>query len=119
MTRNRATRPLARGWAGLCLGMVLLAGPTAAADSPVLSLRPQQLYQDICATCHASPGSGAPVTGDAEAWREPNAQGFDALLIHTVDGFGSMPPLGTCGSCSEAEMRVLISYMSGLPDPGR
>ena len=37
------------------------------------------------------------------------------LLVHTVDGYRGMPPLGTCGLCSEDDFRELIRYMAGLP----
>ena len=72
-------------------------------------------YQAACATCHARPGIGAPVTGVEADWRERRAQGLDVLLVHTVEGFRGMPPLGTCGLCSEADLRALVAYMAGLP----
>ena len=37
------------------------------------------------------------------------------MLIHTVDGFRGMPPLGGCGRCSEADLRALVAYVSGSP----
>ena len=90
------------------------SGAVARADAP-LSPRQQLQYQVVCATCHAMPGTGAPLTGDRAAWLERNAQGFEALLRNTVDGMRSMPPLGTCGSCTEADLRALVAYLSGLP----
>jgi len=35
------------------------------------------------------------------------------LLAHTVNGYRGMPPLGACGSCSEADLRALVVYLSG------
>jgi cytochrome c5 len=87
--------------------------PPAAAI--VLSAANARTYQAACATCHARPGIGAPLTGVDEDWRQRREQGLDALLVHTVDGYGGMPPLGTCGLCSEDDLRVLIRYMAGLP----
>ena len=72
-------------------------------------------YQAACASCHARPGIGAPLTGVDDDWRERREQGMDALLVHTVDGYRGMPPLGTCGLCSEDDFRLLIRYMAGLP----
>lgn len=124
MAQGSRTRGEPRSSARFRLAILLLAAALAGlaasggTSAPALSPRQAQVYQAICATCHAAPGSGAPVTGDSAAWQVPNRQGFAALLLHTVDGTGSMPPLGTCGSCSEADLRALIAYMSGLPDPG-
>lgn len=81
----------------------------------VLSDANARTYQTVCATCHARPEIGAPLTGVDADWRVRRAQGLDTLLIHTVDGFGGMPPLGTCGLCSADDFRELIRYMAGLP----
>lgn len=74
-----------------------------------------RIYQTACASCHARPGTGAPLTGNATAWAKRRAQGADVLLAHTVNGYRGMPPLGTCGLCSESELRELVAYMAGLP----
>ena len=41
--------------------------------------------------------------------------GAVVVLVHTVDGYRGMPPLGTCGLCSEQDLRELVRYMAGLP----
>jgi cytochrome c5 len=103
------------------LALALLAGLCAcgaereAAPPIVLSDANARTYQVACATCHARSGIGAPVTGVEADWRERREQGLDALLVHTVDGYRGMPPLGTCGLCSEDDLRELIRYMAGLP----
>jgi cytochrome c5 len=78
-----------------------------------LSPRLVLTYQSVCAECHARPGTGAPLAGDSGAWAKRRAQGADALLAHTVNGYRGMPPLGACGACSEAELRALVAYLSG------
>ena len=85
------------------------AAPIALSDANA------RAYQSACASCHSRPGIGAPLTGVDADWRERREQGLDALLVHTVDGFRGMPPLGTCGLCSEDDLRELIRYMAGLP----
>lgn len=106
---------------GRPLALALLAGLCACdperepAQAIVLSDANARTYQAACATCHARPGIGAPVTGVDDDWRERRAQGLDTLLVHTVDGYLGMPPLGSCGLCSEADFRELIRYMAGLP----
>lgn len=72
-------------------------------------------YQADCAPCHARPGIGVPITGIDADWRERRTKGLDDLLANTVNGFQGMPPLGTCGLCSESDLRALIRYMAGAP----
>lgn len=109
-------------FAFLALLPTLLAGcgerPAATASQPVATtaaLAPelQAIYARSCATCHAVPATGAPQAGDAAAWAPRIAQGGDALLDHTINGFNAMPPMGACADCSEAQYRALIAYMAG------
>ena len=106
-------------WLPIAAAVCLLSAPAAraASDAPPLSPLQAAQLQAVCSRCHARPDSGAPLMGDGAAWAERNAAGFAVLLRHTVDGWRTMPPLGTCGSCSEADLRVLVAIVSGLPDP--
>lgn len=93
--------------------------PAAAAGSAV-NLRPADaalasVYDQSCKACHATPASGAPQTGDRAAWAPRLAQGMGTLLEHTVSGYKGMPPLGSCGDCSEDEFAALIRFMSAEP----
>ena len=113
----------------LCLLMfsVMLAAcgknqdsPPAAPASAAANLRPADaalasVYDQSCKACHATPASGAPQTGDRAAWAPRLAQGMDTLLEHTVSGYKGMPPLGSCGDCSEDEFAALIRFMSAEP----
>ena len=76
-------------------------------------------YQTTCATCHARTDSGAPLVGDDAAWRARRTRGAAALLAHTVNGYRGMPPLGACGACSESDLRALVAYVAGTPEPGK
>lgn len=91
------------------------SGETPPASRAQLSPDGARAYQTACASCHARPGTGAPLVGDDHAWAKRRAQGANVLLAHTVNGYRGMPPLGTCGLCSEAELRALVAYMAGLP----
>ena len=100
--------------------LVLAAACSRSGDAPPatraqLSPDGARAYQTACASCHARPGTGAPLVGDDATWAKRRAQGADVLLAHTVNGYRGMPPLGTCGLCSEAELRALVAYMAGLP----
>lgn len=74
------------------------------------------IYNRSCRGCHANPASGAPLTGDFEAWAPRVAQGSRTLLDHTIRGYNGMPPLGMCPDCDLADFRALIAFMSADPD---
>jgi cytochrome c5 len=90
------------------------AGAPTPASVTQLAPPLARAYQATCATCHARPDSGAPLVGDDAAWRARRTRGAAALLAHTVNGYRGMPPLGTCGACSESELRALVAYVAGV-----
>ena len=113
----------------LCL-CTLLAACNGAAESPARAAMPhatgtpglspalQAVYDRSCKTCHSSPATGAPQSGDAAAWAARAAQGTDVLLDHTINGYKAMPPLGACMDCDEEQFRALIAHMARLePTP--
>lgn len=96
----------------------VLAGCGQDAGSPPEAVAPAdpklaRLYEQTCKTCHTNPGTGAPQTGDRQAWVPRIAQGMPVLVDHTINGFKGMPPLGSCMDCSEADFEALIRYMAG------
>lgn len=115
-----------RGWA-MVLGLGMLLAGCGEEDSPqaranAAQRMPEdaalaQLYGASCKQCHANPGAGAPLTGDATAWAPRLEKGMDTLLDHSINGFQAMPPLGLCMQCSEQDFRALITFMSAMPKP--
>ena len=85
----------------------------AAAASMPAAAGLARTYDTSCKLCHANPASGAPLTGDRQAWQSRLQQGVDSLLDHTINGHNGMPPMGLCMQCSEADFLALISFMSG------
>ena len=95
---------------------VLLA-LTASTQAVELTPRESHAYTQICAYCHARAETSAPVMGDTAEWQRRAAEtedGFEGLVRNTIVGIGNMPPLGTCGYCTETEIRNLVATMSGL-----
>ena len=88
------------------------AAPVAAlqVDDPVL----RRTYESSCKNCHGVAGTGAPISGDIDAWAPRLAKGMDTLLDHSIDGFNSMPPMGMCPQCSEDDFVALIELMAGI-----
>lgn len=72
----------------------------------------QELYEGICASCHATGVAEAPKTDDAAEWAKRGEVGVDALVATVVSGKGAMPPNG--GSAySESEIKTVVEWLLG------
>lgn len=94
------------------------APPQAAAPQPAAQNTADpavvRLYGQTCRACHDPMArTGAPATGNREAWAPRVAQGMDVLLERTISGYKGMPPLGACMDCSEDDFVALIRFMAG------
>jgi len=85
------------------------AAPAAAAGGAARSGK--EIYQSVCFACHGTGAAGAPKFGDSAAWGPRISQGIDTLLNHAMNGLRAMPPRGTCGDCSDDDLKAAIEYM--------
>ncbi|WP_416308729.1 c-type cytochrome [Neptunicella sp. SCSIO 80796] len=93
------------------VGQVTVAGAveeTAASSGPRSG---EDVFKASCFACHGTGAMGAPKKGDAGAWEPRIEQGEDVLIKHALSGYNAMPPKGTCGDCSEDEIKAAIEYM--------
>ncbi len=90
-------------------GAVAAAEPAAA---PAAAASGEQVYNSACMACHSTGAAGAPKVGDQVAWAPRIAQGMDTLLKNASNGIRAMPPKGTCMTCSEADLKAAIEYMT-------
>lgn len=81
--------------------VVASAGPRSAED----------IYKTKCSACHATDAIGAPMFGNAASWTDRIAKGEETLITNAIDGFNAMPPKGTCGDCSDDEIKITVQYM--------
>jgi cytochrome c5 len=65
-----------------------------------------------CVLCHVQGEGGAPRVGHPDEWRARLAQGEDVLLMHTIEGYNNMPPLGYCMDCEASDFKALIRFMA-------
>lgn len=79
----------------------------APADATIAAI-----YNRSCRSCHTIAATGAPLTGDKEAWQTKLDKGMNTLVDNVVSGFGGMPPLGLCMDCDAAQFEALILFMS-------
>ncbi len=82
-------------------------GTTAA--SPARS--GEDVFNSSCSACHSTGAAGAPKVGDKEAWAPRIATGMDTMLEVAIKGKNAMPPRGTCGNCSDDELKDAIEHM--------
>jgi len=101
------------------LALILALAAPAALSAAELTERQNKLLENNCLQCHARAGTGAPLIGEAGAWRKRAAQGEEALLRNAVFGLRGMPPFGYCSACSEEDLRALIRFMADLPESAR
>ena len=94
------------------VGTVVLAD----ASAPKGNLTGEQVYQQVCTTCHGAGIAGAPKVGDSAAWKPRLAQGEKTLLQHAIQGFqgktGMMPPKGGNPDLADVEVQRAVVYMA-------
>jgi cytochrome c5 len=78
----------------------------------------KQIYQSVCALCHAKGELGAPITGDKKVWAPLIKKNMDVLIRHTIQGYKSMPPRGACNHCSDTDLIAAVIYMVNQSQPG-
>ena len=86
--------------------------PQAKSEAVVLSTELQGIYDRSCKNCHTIENTGAPLTGDANAWNKILAQGIEPVVDNAMQGIGGMPPAGQCFECTPDQIKSLILYMA-------
>lgn len=70
-----------------------------------------EVYNKVCAACHAVGTLGAPKVSDKVQWETRLAQGVDKLVDHAVHGLRAMPARGGDASLSDDSIKESIIYM--------
>jgi cytochrome c5 len=84
------------------------AAPAGAQDA---GQRGVDVYEALCANCHATGEKGAPRVGDTVAWYGRAAKGLAGLTRNAMEGIRRMPPHGGNTSLSRLELQRAIVYM--------
>lgn len=72
------------------------------------------IYERSCRSCHSVHGLGAPLTAHKADWKARlETRGAAGLLESTKNGLNTMPAMGLCNDCSDADFEALIAFMSG------
>jgi cytochrome c5 len=100
---DRATRERIKPF-----GVSLAIDPNA----PKIERSGEQVYNEVCASCHASGALGSPKFKDVAAWGKRIAQGYDTLLAHAIKGFNKMPARGGDPDLTDLEVARGVVYMT-------
>jgi cytochrome c5 len=93
------------------VGNVVLAD----ASGPKGAMTGEQVYGQVCKTCHDAGIAGAPKFGDKALWSTRIAQGESTVFQHAIAGFqgkaGAMPAKGGNGELTDDEVKRAVVYM--------
>jgi cytochrome c5 len=88
----------------------------AEASGPKGMLTGDQVYSQVCKTCHEAGLAGAPKFGDKAAWSARLAQGETTMGQHAIAGFqgklGVMPAKGGNAELTDDEVRRAVAFMA-------
>ncbi len=88
----------------------------AEASGPKGALTGEQVYGQVCKTCHEAGLAGAPKFGDKAAWTARIAQGETTLGQHAIAGYqgksGVMPAKGGNANLTDDEVRRAVAFMA-------
>ncbi|NOL52307.1 c-type cytochrome [Pelistega suis] len=71
----------------------------------------EQVYKNICMSCHDAGLAGAPKKGDNGAWAPRIAQGEATVLKHAIEGLNGMPARGGNPNLSDLEVHRAVVFM--------
>ncbi|WP_338063735.1 c-type cytochrome [Alteromonas flava] len=93
-------------------GSVHVAGAEAAGAAAAGPRSGQDIYNQACVACHGSGVLGAPKLQVAADWQPRlDEKGYDTVWENAINGINAMPPMGTCGDCSNDDIKAAIDYM--------
>lgn len=72
----------------------------------------EQVFGEVCTSCHTSGALGAPKFGDKSAWGPRIKQGYETLIQHALNGIRQMPARGGNPDLSDLEVERAVAYMA-------
>lgn len=88
------------------------AGNVAVASSASSEpMSGDEVYTNVCASCHGAGVLNAPRLGNAADWASRLDKGVETLYNHAINGFNAMPAKGGRGSLSDEEVQAAVDHM--------
>ena len=95
-------------------GVVKIAAPSG----PKGNLTGEQVYGQVCKTCHEAGIAGAHKLSDKAAWGKVIAQGEKLTVQHAIAGIRAMPPRGLADCLSSGFSRPpCMRWMTNVTGP--
>ena len=82
------------------------------AAAPQAAKSGEQVVNESCIACHGTGALGSPKIGDAGAWGPRNAQGYETLVKHAIEGIRAMHARGGNGGLSDMDVAGAVAYMA-------
>jgi cytochrome c5 len=95
----------------LTISLVFTVTALFAAEPKPGSRSGEEIYKTYCGSCHGGGWQAAPVAYDERDWSERVAKGFQTMFENAKMGLNTMPPMGTCMDCTDAELTAAINEM--------
>ncbi len=95
-------------------GAAVLAEAQAAAapaQSVVVEVDGEEVYNGLCMTCHAAGVADAPITGSDQMAQRLSEKGLDTLVTNAINGLNVMPPRGGNPALTDEQIRAAIEFM--------
>jgi cytochrome c5 len=104
--------PGSRGAETGVLNRIKPVGEVTIAEATAPQATGEQVYQDVCKTCHETGLVGAPKLGDKAAWAPRIKRGINALYASAINGKNQMPPKGGNRNLADIEVKRGVVYMA-------
>ena len=72
----------------------------------------EQIYTEVCASCHTAGLMNAPKLGDIAGWATRLKMGLDGLVASAIKGKGAMPAKGGNADLSDTDIQNAVIYMT-------
>lgn len=82
------------------------------ANAPKVEKSGEEVFNAVCTACHTSGALNAPKFGDKGDWGKRNAQGYETLVKHAIEGIRAMPARGGAAGLSDLEVQRAVAYMA-------
>jgi cytochrome c5 len=84
----------------------------AEASGPKGQMAGEQVFNQVCKTCHEAGLAGAPKVGDKASWSKVVAQGQKTAVQHAISGIRAMPPKGGNPDLADVEVERAVVFMA-------
>ena len=91
------------------------AGIVEAAEvkAVAVALSGDQVYQQVCASCHTSGVMNAPMLGDVASWEARLVKGTETLYSNAINGIGTMPAKGGRADLADDAIKAAVDHLIG------